>query len=171
LAGILGCAIIFSGVVIVTVVHFGRAVAWIAIAVVVAFIAGAVYNRYRRREAIRRFLAAYPGKDVLITYSSSPHWQAYIEREWLPRAASRAVVFNRSLPWNRDDPHARLWTAFTGRREHTPSIIVLRDRAEPAVIGFFSAFRDYKHGKAAALREAESRVTAAGLNLDIDGLN
>jgi hypothetical protein len=134
---------------------------WVGGGLVASVLVTRAIARGRRTDAVRRFRAAYPGKDLLITYSNSPHWQAYIEREWLPRWGPRAVFFNRSLPWRRDEPRAVLWRACTRGSEHTPSAIVLHGTPSPQSIGFYSAFRDYKHGKGTALRQAEARVGVA----------
>lgn len=41
--------------------------------------------------AVRRFRAAWEprGKDLLLVYSNSPHWKAYVEERWLPRWGHR----------------------------------------------------------------------------------
>ncbi|QDT54587.1 hypothetical protein Pan44_26200 [Caulifigura coniformis] len=36
------------------------------------------------------------GKDILLVYSNSPHWQEFFEREMLPRLAGRVVTLNWS---------------------------------------------------------------------------
>ncbi|MEO8192931.1 MAG: hypothetical protein ABI681_03700 [Gemmatimonadales bacterium] len=139
----------------------GIAFRWLMIAVFGLIVAVYLMRRLRRAWVVRQFKTAFPGKDVLFTYSNSPHWQHYIETHWLNRWRDRSVVFNRSLPWRRNDPHVRLWITFTGVAEHTPSAIVLSPHTKPRVIPFFKAFRDLKHGRIAKLRDAEAKLAVA----------
>ncbi len=130
---------------------------------VLALIGAIVRHKWVRRRAVLRFRRTYhaEGKDLLVVYSSSPHWQPLIEEEWIPRWAARVVVLNRSLPRTRDTPEEALWKAYTGDREHTPVAIVVKSRGEPVVVPFFLAFRDRKHGKHVALAEALASLEAA----------
>jgi len=120
-------------------------------------------RHWRNRQLVRSFRIKYraAGKDLLLVYSSSPHWQPYIETHWLPRWGDRAVVFNRSLPWDSEQIEAVIWRRFAGRNDHTPVAIVLPDRGRPQVIRFWRAFRDFKHGKSAALRASEAELESA----------
>jgi hypothetical protein len=140
---------------------FGRMFVWVGAVVLGAAILVLIRAQYERSNAVRRFRSAHPGKDLLITYSNSPHWQSYIEENWLPRWGERAVFFNRSLPWDRDEPRAKLWITYSRGGEHTPSAVVLAVDPSPQFLGFFSAFRDHKHGKPATLRHAEARLAYA----------
>ena len=158
---LLGCGTLMLVAVAVVVSVLGRALPWAVLLAGGGLAVLTLVRRRRRSAVIRRFREAYPGIDILITYSTSPHWQEYIERNWLPLYRERAVVFNRSLPWRDNDPHAALWRTFTRGGEHTPSVIVLSAGSMPRVIRFYSAFRDYKHGKHAAMRKAEAELAAA----------
>ena len=114
--------------------------------------------------SLRRFRSDWgtQGKDVLLVYSNSPHWQRYIEERWLPRWGSRAVVLNWSerTTWERSHrPEAALFRAFAGQRDFNPLVIVVPARGRRAhVIRFWRAFRDSKHGKDQRLRDAEADV-------------
>jgi hypothetical protein len=117
----------------------------------------------RRAAAVAAFRRHYAqeGKDLLIVLTGSPHWHPYIEREWLSRWGTRAVVFDRSKPWSPDQVEARLWSAVKGEEEHTPLAVIVPPHGKVRVIRFFLAFRDYKHGKDAKLRAAERDLEAA----------
>lgn len=104
------------------------------------------------------------GRDLLLVYSNSPHWQAYVEREWLPRWGDRAVLLNWSerQQWSCWAPSVLLFRAFTGYRAFNPiAMVVPRWWGRPAVIPFWQAFRDLKHGNSLPLRQAESQLEEA----------
>jgi hypothetical protein len=104
------------------------------------------------------------GRDLLIVYSNSPHWQAYVEREWLPRWSDRAVVLNWSerTQWSGWSPAVLLFRAFTGHQAFNPvAMVVPHWWGRPTVVPFWQAFRDLKHGKPAALRQAERQLEDA----------
>jgi hypothetical protein len=111
-----------------------------------------------------RLTHARAGRDLLIVYSESPHWQSYVEREWLPRFGHRAVVLNwsRRRQWSRWAPEVQLFRAFSGWREFNPAVIVVPRRwGGPTIIRFWRAFRDAKHGNDRALQHAEHQLTTA----------
>lgn len=122
-----------------------------------------LYYRHRRNRLVREFRQAHgaAGKDLLLVFTDSPHWRSYIEERWLSTWGGRAVVLNRSRPWTHEQLEARLWVNFAGDSEHTPLAIVIPPRGRPTVIRFWKAFRDYKHGKEGALREAEKSLARA----------
>jgi len=131
-----------------------------------AVIVGAVLiirSLWNRVTAVRAFRASYgaAGKDLLIVLTDSPHWKPYIEREWIPRWGSRAVILNRSLQWRKDTPEARLWNAVKGTKDHTPLAVVVPRRGRIRVVRFFKAFRDNKHGKDPKLRKQEETLAKA----------
>ena len=138
-------------------------VLFIPVAAVGFLLIALAVRRLRRIAAVRAFRSQYAanGKDLLIVLTDSPHWRPYIESEWLSRWGERAVVLDRSKPWNRDQPEARLWNAVKGEEEHTPLAIVVPARGRIKVIRLFLAFRDYKHGKDQKLRAAERELEAA----------
>jgi hypothetical protein len=149
-AGVIGFAATLVG-------PFGPVIVTAAILVVAAAI---VRHQLHRLLAAREFRATYgeEGKDVLIVYTDSPHWGAYIEANWLPRWGERAVVLNRSLPWSPEQVDARLWRAVAGNAEHTPVVIVVSANGRARIVRFWRAFRDYQHGFESALISAENEL-------------
>jgi hypothetical protein len=98
------------------------------------------------------------GRDLLIVYSSSPHWQPYIEEKWISRWQDRAVLLNRSAPDWQTRPETRLWRRLAGLQNHTPVAIVVPKRGATRIVRFYSAFQDYKHGKPSALHAKEEEL-------------
>jgi hypothetical protein len=130
------------------------------------FAATYLSGRWRRWRAATRFRQEWhrQGKDVLLVYSNSPHWQEYIEAHWLPKWGARAVVLNWSerKTWvTSKRSEARLFRAFAGDREFNPLGIVVPYVGEVCVVRFWHAFRDVKHGKDRALRLAEAELETA----------
>lgn len=120
----------------------------------------------KRRRLQRQFHARWgaSGKRLLLVYSNSPHWQAYVEEQWLPRLDPVAVVLNWSERgrWAKQHPfEAEVFRMWAGDREFNPLAIVIPERGAVQVIRFWQAFRDYKHGKDRALRIAEAELAAA----------
>jgi hypothetical protein len=104
------------------------------------------------------------GKRLLLVYSNSPTWQAYVEGNWLPQLESIAVVLNWSErgTWAERHPfEADIFRTWAGDREFNPLAIIIPADGPVRVIRFWQAFRDYKHGKDRALRAAETELGAA----------
>ena len=59
---------------------------------------GAWFDGRKRRRLQREFHNRWGahGKRLLLVYSNSPNWQAYVEENWLPQLESIAVVLNWS---------------------------------------------------------------------------
>ena len=110
----------------------------------------------------QRFRRAYRsvGKDLLLVYSNSPHWQSYVEANWIPRWTTRAVTLNWSerTTWRRSQPEVALFHALAGDREYNPLAIVVPPHGRPIVVRFWKAFRDYKHGKDQKLIQQEAEL-------------
>lgn len=105
------------------------------------------------------------GKDLLLVYSTSPHWQRYVETEWLPKWGHRAVVLNWSerRQWQGSAPEVTLFREFVGgggfSREYNPVAVIVPPRGRRVhIVRFWRAFRDYKHGRTRRLREAEAEL-------------
>lgn len=154
----------------------GQLLIWIGWPVVVVFGALLLYgagawivSKRRDARALRRFRDEWTprGKNLLLVYSNSPHWQQYIETTWLPRWGSRAAVLNWSdrSRWN-DSSEVELFRRFAREREFNPLAIVVPKSGTPTVIRFWQAFRDNKHGRPAALRAAETKLAAVLQSLD-----
>jgi hypothetical protein len=127
---------------------------------------GSWLNQRKRRRLQREFHARWgmSGKRLLLVYSNSPHWQAYIEEHWLSRISRVAVVLNWSerAQWPEQHPfEAEIFRMWAGDREFNPLAIVIPERGPLQVIRFWQAFRDYKHGNDRALRTAEAELGAA----------
>jgi hypothetical protein len=120
-------------------------------------------ERWQLRRAASAFRNAYAssGKDLLIVYSASPHWQPYIDRNWIARWQDRVVVLNRSAPDWQARPETPLWRHLTGSSNHTPVAIIVPARGRPSLVRFYSAFQDFKHGKVAALHAQEQALEKA----------
>jgi hypothetical protein len=129
-------------------------------------IAGRWLNSRKRRRLQREFHVRWgqAGKRLLLVYSNSPHWQAYIEERWLVRLQPVAVVLNWSerVHWPERHPlEAEIFRMWAGDREFNPLAIVIPATGSVQVIRFWQAFRDYKHGKDHALKAAERDLEAA----------
>jgi hypothetical protein len=139
---------------------------WILLLVAgLAALAAGTYlvDRWRMWRAVRRFRAVWGvhGKDLLLVYSNSPHWQRYIEETWIPRWGQRAVVLNwseRSTWGRRPRSEVALFRAFAGYREFNPLGIVVPAAGPVRVVRFWRAFREFKHGKSASLQAAEAEL-------------
>jgi hypothetical protein len=137
-------------------------------------IAAALYlnKKWKRWRAIARFRREWhpQGKDLLLVYSRSPHWQRYVEEHWLPNWGQRAVVLNWSerKAWAKSSTSAAaLFRAFAGQREFNPLAIVVPPRGPVHTVRFWRAFRDFKHGKDQPLRQAETELASV---LELSGL-
>jgi hypothetical protein len=135
--------------------------------------AASLYDRWQRMRLRRAFLARWTasGKDLLLVYSNSPHWKAYIESNWLPALEARAVVLNWSerTTWpNRYPLEGAVFRRWAGDTEFNPIAIIFPARGTVQVIRFWRAFREYTHGRGGPLREAERQLTdTLGLPLPV----
>ena len=160
-----GCAALALGaltfsVYVVVAVPSARLV---VIAVALGILLARLVAWWQLRQALTHFRRTHVafGRDLLIVYSASPHWQEYIDSHWLTKWRDRAVTLNRSAPDWQQQPEAVLWRRLAGRTEHTPVAIVVPLRDRPRIIRFYTAFRDYKHGKATTLHEREADLEHA----------
>lgn len=108
---------------------------------------------------VRRFRKEYGrhGKYAILVYSESPNWQQYFEERVLPQAGDRAVIINWSERrlWRRSpNLPVRVFLYFKPGREYNPYALVFEPGGKPHAVEFFSAFRDYKHGKERRLNRA-----------------
>lgn len=98
------------------------------------------------------------GKRVLLVYSNSPVWQAYVEDTLVPRLPRNSVILN----WS-ERRRWRWWWLSTavfrfvgGSREFNPLAVVIRPFRRVRTFRFWRAFRDARHGDHAALRTIEA---------------
>lgn len=141
-----------------------QAVLALLMPLVLVYVAGYLVWRFAWGAILRvwfwRAHAAH-GRRVLFVYSDSPNWQSYIEENILPRLRDRAVVLNWSerRHWPSTSPwEARFFRHFCGDREFNPLALVFRPGGRVRPVRFHRPFLDFKHGRDAALREAERRL-------------
>jgi hypothetical protein len=160
--GCLAAAVTAIGFVVYAAVTF-RAAKLGLIALVLCIPIAILVQRWRLHRALSHFRKAHGanGKDLLIVYTSSPHWQPYIDENWVSRWRDRAVILNRSEPHWQSRSETRLWRRLTGRRNHTPAAIVVPRRGAAQVVRLYRAFQDYKHGKPSMLRSKELELEDA----------
>jgi hypothetical protein len=135
---------------------------------------GAWSVKRKRRRLQREFNKRWgeQGKRLLLVYSRSPNWQAYVEENWLPKLESIAVVLNwseRSTWAERQPLEAEIFRSWAGDREFNPLAIIIPADGPVRVVRFWQAFRDYRHGKDRTLRAAEAELEAGlGVRLRAD---
>ena len=150
-----------AAIVIIGVVLLWRLVLGVLAVVAAAAAAAFGLHQVRRWRALQRFRAHWGsrGKDLLLVYSNSPHWQRYVEDTWLPKWGHRAVVLNWSerSTWTSSRPEVALFRTFAGREEFNPiGILVPLQGRRVHIVRFWRAFRDHKHGKPRLLQAAEA---------------
>lgn len=152
---------------IVLMVVVGMLVAWLGwwffLLPLLLLLLAPLFRRYRHQRSIAAFRLLHSDagadKDLLVVYTDSPHWQPYIDQNWVPRWGDRMILFNRSRPWRPDQSEARLWRMRTGGgRQNTPAAIVLNGKHAGHVIRLRHDFRDFKHGRPARLHAAEQEI-------------
>ena len=149
--------------IIALAVFAGRLMMTLLGAVVGVALASAMIAAVRGSRAVRAFRRTWgaQGKDLLIVYSNNPHWQRYIEEEWLPRWRERAVILNwtERAQW-RDEPEVALFRTVVGRKEHNPVAIVVPRTGAIKVLRFWRAFREMAQGKEQTFRTIEAQLDA-----------
>lgn len=103
------------------------------------------------------------GRFVLFVYSDSPNWKDYIEANILPRIERNAVILNWSKrgEWSKINPfEATLFNHWAGRTEFNPMALIFSPSGKVKDVRFWSAFKEFKHGKHKSLREAENNLFA-----------
>ena len=150
-------------VIVALAVFAGRFMMALLGAVVGAALASAILAAVRGSRAVRAFRRTWgaQGKDLLIVYSNSPHWQRYIEEEWLPHWRDRAVVLNwtERAKWAAG-PEVELFRTVVGRKEHNPVAIVVPQTGAIKVLRFWRAFREMAQGKEQTFRTIEAQLDA-----------
>ena len=96
------------------------------------------------------------GRDVLFVYSESPIWREYIEQRVLPFLGPRATVLNWSSRKRWRLSLSRLaFYHFGGHRQFNPIAVVFKPFRRTRTFRFWEPFREYKHGRPAALYTLE----------------
>ena len=113
----------------------------------------------RGKWLVRRFREEFgrKGKYAILVYSESPNWQAYFEEHVIAPAGDRAVVLNwseRRLWKESPSLPTRVFLHFKPATEFNPYALVFLPAGRPRQVEFFSAFRDYKHGKQRRLEQS-----------------
>lgn len=93
-----------------------------------------LWTNLQDRRVAEAFRRSWPDRQGLLIYSSSPHWQTFVETRWLPLLANRSVVLNWSerATWSVRYPlEHRVFQRFAGSREFNPIAIVLTPGGMP----------------------------------------
>jgi hypothetical protein len=100
------------------------------------------------------------GKDVLFIYSDSPIWQGYMKDQILPLVRERAVVLNWSerKTWQKWSLPVRVFHTYAGGRDFNPMVLWFRPFPRAKSFRFFSAFREWKHGKIEAVEQLRDEL-------------
>ena len=96
------------------------------------------------------------GKSILIVTSDSPVWVEYMDEHIIGVLQPRAMILNWSKrkEWSRSfDLRVLAFYFFGGMREFNPLAVVFRPFRRAKVFRFWSAFKDYKHGKVELLEK------------------
>lgn len=103
------------------------------------------------------------GKDILLVYSDSPIWHEYMTAQILPLVQSRAVVLNWSerKEWPKWSLAAHAFRTFGGDREFNPLVVLFRPLRPALVLRFWSAFRDWKHGRPESVEAIKRQLLTA----------
>lgn len=101
------------------------------------------------------------GKDVLLVYSNSPHWQEYFEAGLLPQVADRAEVLNWSerATWPVASLRTIAFQVFSGAKEYNPMLFLFSPFRWPKRVRFYQAFRDFRHGNESTLSGVERQLS------------
>lgn len=100
------------------------------------------------------------GINVLLVYSESPNWQAYIDTNLIPKLPPSTVVMNWSnrRQWSFFSIWVRAFRYFGGAREFNPLVVVFKPFRWARTYRFFKPLRQYKHGKTTDLEELEREL-------------
>ena len=103
------------------------------------------------------------GRRILLVYSRSPVWQKHVEREWIPHVGNHAVVLDWSdrATWKAQRSLAvRVFEHWRPQEDFNPMAILFPRFRPVRRIGFYYAFRDWKHGKERTLIDREAQLFA-----------
>lgn len=99
-------------------------------------------------------------RNVLLVYSNSPNWQAYVETEIIPQLPENTIVLNWSerSTWRNSSLAVRVFRHFGRTREFNPVVLVFKPFRWTRTFRFWQAFRAYKHGRPDLLLETQGRL-------------
>jgi hypothetical protein len=100
------------------------------------------------------------GKNILFVYSDSPIWKDYMTQQVLPLMEERAIVLNWSerTKWRKLSLPVRVFHSIGGGREFNPMVILFRPLSPARTFRFWSAFREWKHGKTEAVERLRNEL-------------
>ena len=101
------------------------------------------------------------GKHILFVYSESPNWEAYIQESIAPVIEEKTVFLNWSQrsEWKTNKPlEAKILSRWGGGSEFNPMAILFLPHGKVKMIRFYQAFKEFKHGKPALLKQQESEL-------------
>jgi hypothetical protein len=95
------------------------------------------------------------GKDTLLVYSQSPIWHDYMTTQILPLVKDRAIVLDWSerKKWRNYSLPVLAFRLLGGYRNFNPLVIHFRPFRRAKLFRFWSAFKDWKHGKTDAVEQ------------------
>jgi hypothetical protein len=132
--------------------RFGQIVliaALLPLIVVVVIIFLLPYGAYRLLLfALVRILWLPQGKDILLVYSESPIWKAYMVEKIMPLVQDRAEILNWSerKQWSRWSLAVRLFHSYSGSKDFNPMVILFPPFGKARQFRFLQAFKESKHG-------------------------
>lgn len=133
-------------------------VIWLAFEVI-SYPFNALYEQWLKYRFRRRHAGF--GRFVLFIYSDSPNWKDYIDANILPRIKEHVVTLNWSKrrEWEKTNPfEAKIFYHWAREEEFNPMAIIIPPSGKVKEIRFRRAFRDFKHGKDKALKDAENEL-------------
>jgi len=103
------------------------------------------------------------GKDVLLVYSDSTIWNAYMLQEILPLVEERAVVLNWSerRRWHSCSLAVMAFRSYGRNRNFNPLVLRFQRIGRTRVFRFWQAFQDQKRGYPEPLRRLKQELFIA----------
>jgi hypothetical protein len=102
------------------------------------------------------------GKDTLLVYSQSPIWHDYMTTQILPLVKDRAMVLDWSerKKWRKYSLPVLAFRLLGGYRNFNPLVIHFRPFRRAKLFRFWSAFKDWKHGKTEAVEQLRRNLVS-----------
>ena len=108
------------------------------------------------------------GKDTLVVFSNSPHWQRYFREEIIPILECRCTTLNWSdrKQWPSFSWATLAFRRFAGSREFNPMVIYFAPLRWPRRFRFYRAIHDHRRGKDETLETVTDQLSRC-LRVDI----